>query len=268
MTYGMYYPVSATIVAEHPELAPEVELLDAFLRDVRGEPIRVERAADRLQLEPNLLARLLVLYERGSAVRRVRLRVCPDCDQPLDDGGECDLCERRFPESGGRMEEGFEPVDLGPVPASEEGVETPTADLEAIRDLLSPGARHATINIGEVHMGDKYSAGQAGAMGPGAQASHMTFQQIWTRMESRADLEALAGELERLRTAMRSEGDEPDHDLATAEVAKAQRAAKGKNGPGVLMHLKAAGKWALDVSTKIGTELATAVLKELLGIRS
>ena len=35
--------------------------------------------------------------------------------------------------------------------------------------------------VRSIHMGDIYSAGQAGAMGPGAQASNITFQQIWNQ---------------------------------------------------------------------------------------
>ena len=115
-------------------------------------------------------------------------------------------------------------------------------------------------------MGDQYTAGQAGAMGPGAQASNMTFQQIWSQFGSRVDLDALSKEFERLRTAMKAEGATGEHDVAVAEIAKAQHAAENKDGPRALEHLKAAGKWAFDVSTKIGTALATAALKAALGI--
>ena len=54
-------------------------------------------------------------------------------------------------------------------------------------------------------MGDQYSAGQAGAMGPHSRASNMTFQQIWQQSQSNIDLETLSDELATLRGAMRKE---------------------------------------------------------------
>jgi len=81
------------------------------------------------------------------------------------------------------------------------------------------------------------------------------------------DLSELAGELATLRRAMKGEGTEPEHDAAVGEVAKAEQAAKAKDSSKVAESLKGAGKWALDVATKIGTTLASEALKESMGMK-
>ena len=119
--------------------------------------------------------------------------------------------------------------------------------------------------IGSIQMGDKYSALQAGAIGPNSQSTSNTFQQIWQQSQGNIDLRSLAHELEKLRTVMRTEATIPEHDIAIGEVAAAQTAAAQGNGAKALEHLKTAGKWAFDVSTKIGIGVASAAIKTALG---
>jgi hypothetical protein len=119
--------------------------------------------------------------------------------------------------------------------------------------------------IEEITMGDNYSAGQASAMGPNSQAIGNTFQQIWQQSQSNIDLQSLAHELETLRTGMRKEATTPEHDIAIGEVAAAQTAATQGNGAKALEHLKNAGQWAFNVSTKIGIGVAIAAIKTALG---
>jgi len=66
------------------------------------------------------------------------------------------------------------------------------------RCWLDKGQQQNVTNffVKGLHMGDNYSAGQAGAMGPGAQASNMTFQQIWNQTQGSLDLQQLSKELE------------------------------------------------------------------------
>jgi hypothetical protein len=113
-----------------------------------------------------------------------------------------------------------------------------------------------------MHMGDYYSAGQAGAMGPGAKAHDMHFQQIWQQQPQPIDLDRLAAELAQLRTSMKESGSTPEHDIATAEVARAESAAKARDGGGVLRHLQAAGKWAWETANKIGVALVVEAIKQ------
>lgn len=119
--------------------------------------------------------------------------------------------------------------------------------------------------IGNLHM-DSYKAVQAAAMGPNAHASGNTFQQVWQQNASSIDLKALTHELETLRKAMRTEATDAMHDVAIGEIASAKTAAAEGNGAKALEHLKNAGKWAFDVSTKIGVGVATAALKTSLGL--
>ena len=103
-------------------------------------------------------------------------------------------------------------------------------------------------------------------MGPNATASHMTFQQIWNESQGNINLGSLLQELPVLRGAMRKEAGEPAHDKAVAAVAQAEEAANNNDGPGVMEHLQNAGKWAWDMATKLGLNVATEALKKALGL--
>ncbi len=104
-----------------------------------------------------------------------------------------------------------------------------------------------------ITVGDNYQAGQG--------ESNMTFQQIWNQSGGEIDLAKLATELGRLRAAMRSEGSEPEHDIAVGYVAAAEKAAGDGDGPMTLENLKRAGVWALSVAEKVGVGLAVAAIK-------
>jgi hypothetical protein len=116
-------------------------------------------------------------------------------------------------------------------------------------------------------VGDTYNTNQAGAVGPYAHAHDMTFHQIGSRIEQSMDLSELAGELSQLRQAMSQEAKETSHHIAIGEVAKAEEAANARDSSKMAKSLKAAGKWTLDVATKIGTSLATEAIKESMGLK-
>jgi hypothetical protein len=122
------------------------------------------------------------------------------------------------------------------------------------------------LSIGSFHMGDTYSSGEAGAIGPGATASQIAFQQVWNQLQGSTRIEELATELSALRTAMRSAASEPEHELSIGAVAAAEAAANAADGVKTLEYLKTAGTWALDVATKIGVTLASSALKGSLGV--
>jgi hypothetical protein len=115
-------------------------------------------------------------------------------------------------------------------------------------------------------MGDNYSAGQAGAMGPLAHAHDMTFNQISAKHLGHIDMRTLAVELSSLRREMRQAASEPEQDIAVGQVAAAERAAQKGDTSGVLRHLKGAGKWAFDVATKIGVSVASEAIKKSAGL--
>lgn len=115
-------------------------------------------------------------------------------------------------------------------------------------------------------MGDTYSAGQAGAQGPGAQASDMTFNQIWQQNASGIDLSALQTQLAILKAQMIAEAKSPEHYQAIAAIAAAEDAAKDSDGPKALERLKAAGGWALKIAEKIAVPVAVLALKAAFGV--
>jgi uncharacterized protein YjbI with pentapeptide repeats len=114
--------------------------------------------------------------------------------------------------------------------------------------------------------GDIYNVpGQAGAVGPNAHAHDMTFnqiQQIGSRIAESMDLAALASELETLRQALKKEAVTGEHDIAVVDISAAKRAAEARDSGKLAESLRSAGKWALDVATKIGVSLATEAIKQ------
>ena len=126
------------------------------------------------------------------------------------------------------------------------------------------------IYAGELIMGDKmrdkYTAGQAGAIGPGAHAHDMTFNQIWNEAKEGIDLSILTRELAELRSKLKDEATEPEHDTSIGAIASAESSAKEGNGPKALEYLSKAGKWAFDKATKIGVPVATKALMVALGL--
>ena len=122
------------------------------------------------------------------------------------------------------------------------------------------------LKQGDIHMGDRYEVGQAGAVGPGSHSEHNTFNQIWSKSSHDLDLNQLATELTQLRTALALQATKPDEFVALGEVASAEKAAGSGDGPGALEHLKRAGGWVWDTATKIGVGVATAAAKSALGL--
>jgi hypothetical protein len=74
---------------------------------------------------------------------------------------------------------------------------------------------------GRIIMGDMYSTGQAGAVGPGAHARDMTFNQIWNQVEGEIDLPRLSEQLALLRQEMNKAATEPEHDVTVGAIASA-----------------------------------------------
>ncbi|MDP3182569.1 MAG: hypothetical protein Q8M54_07085 [Desulfobaccales bacterium] len=155
---------------------------------------------------------------------------------------------------------------------------------EAI-EFISPGQKESLLNIIEginirkniyrkienymevTFMRDKYDiSGQAGAVGPGAHAHDIQFQQIWNQVQGHIDLSLLIEDLEKLKKHLKEEAETPEQLQAVTDVSLAEKEAKAGNGPKVLEYLKKAGQWAFDTATKIGTSVAAEVIKKALGL--
>lgn len=122
-------------------------------------------------------------------------------------------------------------------------------------------------HIGALHMGDNYEvSGQVGNIGSHGHVHDISFSQTWNQASNEIDLEQLASELSILRSKLKEEATEPEHDTAVGEIASAEVEAKKKNGPAVLEHLAKAGQWALKTATTIGVTVAAAAIKKALGL--
>ena len=126
------------------------------------------------------------------------------------------------------------------------------------------GSVSSFLDNEEVRVRDTYNVGQAGAVGPGARANNVTMNQF--SFEG-VDAQQLARELTILRAELKDRSTNAEHDLAIGEVAYAELAVGKGDKPSVKEHLAKAGKWALDVSTSIGTTLASAAIKAAMGIQ-
>lgn len=118
----------------------------------------------------------------------------------------------------------------------------------------------------ELVMGNKYEAVQAGAMGPGAHAHDINFNQVWNQLSGSIDLSSLANELSKLRAKLKEKAINAEHDITVGSLALAEQAAKKGDGSKTLEYLAKAGKWALDAATQIGTSLAAEAIKKSLGM--
>ncbi len=153
------------------------------------------------------------------------------------------------------------------------GLDTPE-EVERYVDLLmhtsGPAGSYDKnirgIFVQELTMGDNYKVGQAMAVGPGAQASHGTFRQVWNDVSGKIDLAQLAAELATLRTALRAEPTSAEQDVAIGAIAQAETAAIARDGPGALAHLRTASKWVLGVAEKIGVGVAAGAIKTAFGL--
>jgi hypothetical protein len=103
------------------------------------------------------------------------------------------------------------------------------------------------------------NSGQIGSVGDNNQVSFANNTPL--RQFESIDLLTLANDLARLIEAMKKECKETEHYAAIAEVDKAQKAAKSKDVSKVKEYLKLSGKWALDIASKIGADIAVEALK-------
>ncbi|AZC86679.1 hypothetical protein C4K29_0346 [Pseudomonas chlororaphis subsp. piscium] len=114
---------------------------------------------------------------------------------------------------------------------------------------------------------DQYNVtGQVGAVGPNAIAASNTFTQVLQHAACGLDLPSLAAELSILRNSMRKQAIEVEHDQSIASIGTAESAAKEHDGAKVLENLKSAGDWALDVATKIGTNVAAKAIRTAIDL--
>jgi hypothetical protein len=198
-------------------------------------------------LRPNDLVKVLFEYGKRYVVQQLK-------DNTLASEQELFLTTSKYPTVC--------PFDPSRIPAPSGA----TIEVDIGPNLLADGIDEAKIFTKEVIMGDKYEAGQVGAMGPGAHAHDMNFNQVWNQFGHGIDLLSLAGELSKLRAELKKKTTDPEHDIAVGSLAIAEQAAKKGDGSKTLEYLAKAGKWALDSATQIGATVAAEAIKKSLGI--
>lgn len=112
--------------------------------------------------------------------------------------------------------------------------------------------------------GDTYNVGQGIGVGRNVRMTNTKVNQS-QGSQDQIDLKALVSELERLRSELKNQAIEPEHDIAVGAVAAAEAEAKKGNGSKALEYLGQAGKWALDVAEQIGVPIAIEALKSSIG---
>ncbi|WP_154675545.1 hypothetical protein [Parafrankia elaeagni] len=117
----------------------------------------------------------------------------------------------------------------------------------------------------EVFMGDNYTIGQAGAVGPNSHAHDINFSQLWSQKSSEIDLLSLKEDLAILKSAMAQQAADPEHFESLAQIARAENAASEGEGAASLSYLARAGSWALGIASAIGASVAESAIGAAIG---
>ena len=119
---------------------------------------------------------------------------------------------------------------------------------ETFRDALSMSIKEPTILIEHIELNN--------------------YKQIWFDFQAGMDGngDKLIKELSGLREVLKTKSHSIEQDQAVGKIADAEQAAKAGDGANVIKHLKNVGKWALDVSTNLGTNIATELIKKSMGL--
>lgn len=157
---------------------------------------------------------------------------------------------------------------IGEVSANRKRITASGMDcIEQGGDVAEYGKRHHVEAKGDVVIGDKYEAhgnAQIGAMGRGANVTTVSFNSLAGEIRE-VDLASLISQLQSLRAEMRAQATTTEDDQAVVAVGQAISAAEQGDTSSLFAHLKSSGKWALNLATAIGAELAAAVLKSVIG---
>jgi hypothetical protein len=121
-----------------------------------------------------------------------------------------------------------------------------------------------THNHNYTTMGDQYNVEKAGAVGPFASADNTTFNEVQL-LPDNTNYNELTKEIAELKAYLLSKATSPEHYSAIGEVAKAEEAAKSKEGNKVLKSLRAAGKWVLDGARDVATGVLAEIVKSHMG---
>ena len=111
-----------------------------------------------------------------------------------------------------------------------------------------------------------YNIGQAGAVGPNAQAHNVTFNQGQVDSWGEIDISQLAQELKFLKESLRQEAEQQIHFTEISTIAEAEEKAGQGERAKTLETLAKVSKWSLDTATSIGVRVAAEAIKIALGL--
>ncbi|MNX94618.1 hypothetical protein D3C86_1268540 [compost metagenome] len=106
-----------------------------------------------------------------------------------------------------------------------------------------------------------------GAIGSHAVAQGNSFTGNFLGATDDVDFPSLALELAKIRSELKKQANKVESvelDRAVTDVGAAQMAVENQDTESILRHLKAAGKWALDAATNIGTQVAVKAIQQAL----
>ena len=97
---AMFYPESNAIASEHPELVDQIHAIDSYLFELGGHLLRLDLAAELLDVGSGTLERLLRLYETHEVVEQVEIFICPGDGEIVEVNAEgilwCDVCVTEY----------------------------------------------------------------------------------------------------------------------------------------------------------------------------
>jgi hypothetical protein len=129
---------------------------------------------------------------------------------------------------------------------------------------LASKAQASASTSGTVFHGDQINNyGQAGAIGRHSQGV-VNLNERWKEIEQDTDLQVLALELDRLRTAYRKVASSREDDKQVALLGDAEEEAEKGNGRNMAAILSKVGRNVLNVAKDIGTDVAAKVIVELM----
>lgn len=111
--------------------------------------------------------------------------------------------------------------------------------------------------------GDTYNVGQGVGVGRNVKMDNVVINQV--QSSEKMDLPALADQLAKLRTEMKREATDPEHDVSVGAIAAAEAAAKKGDEKSAMDHLKNAGEWAMAIGIKVGVPVAMEAIKKASG---
>lgn len=159
---AMFYPASDTIASKHPELVDQIHSIDSYLFELGGHLLRLDPAADSLDVGSGILERLLRLYEKYDVVEQVEIFICPEDGEIVEVNEEgvlwCDVCVTEYQsdecetETAYRVQASSISSPVADVPAFDRGyallvgigayphlrpLRKTTSDATALHDLLT-----------------------------------------------------------------------------------------------------------------------------------